>query len=58
MIIKRRKKIRVSKEYSVYYLSKIATIKNIVNNNHKSQLVHDFDTNGNSVKININYKNY
>ena len=40
----------------VYYLSKIATVKNIVRTNHLSQIFNEFDVEGNLEGININYQ--
>ena len=40
----------------VYYLSKIATVKNIVRTNHLSQIFNDFNKEGNLEGININYQ--
>jgi len=40
----------------VYYLSKIATVKNIVKMNHQSQIFNDFNENGELMGININYQ--
>lgn len=47
---------RRSKEEMVYYLSKIATVKNIVRTNHLSQIFNEFDVEGNLEGININYQ--
>ena len=40
----------------VYFLSKIATVKNIVKMNHQSQIFNDFNENGELMGININYQ--
>ena len=47
---------RRSKKEIVYYLSRIATIKNIVKMNHQSQIFNDFNEEGNLEGININYQ--
>ena len=47
---------RKSKKGMVYYLSKIATVKNIVRTNHLSQIFNDFNKEGNLEGININYQ--
>ena len=47
-------KRRYNKEM-VYYLSKITTVKNIVEANHQSQIFNDFNKEGNLEGININY---
>ena len=46
---------RVSKEKLVYYLSKIATMKNIVKINHNSKLFHHFNSDGNLEGITTKY---
>ena len=46
---------RVSKEKFVYYLSKIATMKNIVKINHNSKLFHHFNSDGNLEGITTKY---
>ena len=47
---------RRSKKGMVYYLSKIAIVKNIVEANHQSQIFNDFNKEGNLEGININYQ--
>ena len=47
---------RRSKKGMVYYLSKIATVKSIVEANHQSQIFNVFNEEGNLEGININYQ--
>ena len=49
------KENRVSKEELVYFLSKIATMKNIVKINHNSKLFHHFNDEGNLEGITTKY---
>lgn len=46
----------INKKEKVYYLSKIATVKNIVKTNHQSHIFNDFNKEGNLEGININYQ--
>ena len=45
-----------SKKEMVYYLSKIATVKNIVKTNHQSKIFNKFNEEGNLEGINIYYQ--
>jgi len=46
---------RISKKQVVYYLSKIATVKNIIKINHNSKIFHNFNSEGNLEGITTKY---
>ena len=46
---------RISSKQIVYYLSKIATVKNIIKINHNSKIFHNFNSEGNLEGITTKY---